>query len=848
MTNYTQITVEFWADLSSANPNWTRVFAFGNQNGDGTEDSGIDYCSFAPGNYQNLNEFSTNANSGTYANSTPGLNGTTNVHVTVVVDPVNANNYYYNGDLVVSTVHPNPAPPQPLDEIDDAYSLIGKSLDNLDPTLTGTIHEFRIYQGVLSQQQVALDDATGPDDIVSSPGSLISISFNSTASSLVAHQSESQTLSGNFSAVTNLNLIAYGGAVFTSGNTNIATINTNGIVTGAGAGTTTVVATYGGLSATNTITVLAVPTAMTHRYSFATDASDSIEGANGTLMGDASVTGGQLVLDGTTGTYVSLPGNIINIATNASVTFEAWTTIGAIAVWSHVFEFGAQGASNVYCAPRAQAAGFVEFGISEGFSGGQTPIWANGWSNITLHITDVIDPTTSSLSVYTNGVLMQAIYNATGAVSSIATNLATLGHSSYGDPDALLSIDEFRIYTGAFTPAQVAMTDQSGPNSTNFNPGALVFITVPATNYPAYSPLLPPIVLATYANLTNFNLLANTMATEPGLVVTSSDPTIISVNAQNMLSTYHPGTVTLTATYQGKASSATMRVGYEAVLAHRYSFTTDASDSVGGANGTNEGTANESGGQVQLDGGSGDYVALPGGLLGTYRSATMDIWATISSGQQAWSRLWEFADPFSNPTGTAVNELYLAPAWNPGGTAVFVSFDPPDGGFGLGPASPAIINQTVHLTCVVGDGAANLYSNVVLILSTTNFIAPVSQAGLAGSWIGYSPYGDPGIDGSVDEYRIYNGRLSQQEIEASDVLGPDVTLSTTNATLIASASGGNIVLSWPVADASFVIEAKANISPSTPWTTLTNAPILVGDQFELTVPNSGTNQFYRLIK
>ena len=40
----------------------------------------------------------------------------------------------------------------------------------------------------------------------------------------------------------------------------------------------------------------------------------------------------------------------------------------------------------------------------------------------------------------------------------------------------------------------------------------------------------------------------------------------------------------------------------------------------------------------------------------------MDIWATISSGQQHWSRLWEFAD-----VGPATaNELYFAPAWNAG--------------------------------------------------------------------------------------------------------------------------------------------------------------------------------------
>jgi hypothetical protein len=846
LSNYTQVTVEFWADFSANNPVWTRVFAFGDQNSGGNKNSGIDYCHYAGGNYQNADMLNTNGGD-TYANNPSGLNGATNVHVTVVFDPVNTNMYYYNGISVLSGLHYNPAPPSPLSEMNFTFNLIGRSLYDGDPTLWGVIHELRIYQGVVSPSTVALNDASGPDDYITSPGTPLSLNLNSTANPLVIHQSEAETLTGNFTGVTDLNLIAYGGVTYTSGNTSILTVTTNGVVTGTGAGTTTVVATYGSMSATNTITVLAVPTQITHRYSFNTDvtnAIDSIEGADGTLLGDAVITNGQLVLDGTQGTYVTLPGNLINIATNASVTFDVWTTIGAISEWSHVFEFGGTPGTNVYCAPRADAGGFHEFGVSEGFPGGQTCSWAHGWSNETIHITDVVDPTTSSLSVYTNGVLMQAIYNATGPVSSISTNLATLGHSSYGDPDALLSIDEFRIYTGALTPAQVAMSDLSGPNNTNFNPGALTSITVSAVDYPAFSPLLAPVVWANYASLSNFNLLPNTMASEPGLVITSSDPTIISVNAQNMLSTFRPGTVTLTATFQGKTSSATVRVANEAILTHRYNFTNDASDSVGNAEGTNEGTASESGGQLQLDGGSGDYVALPGGLMSTYRSATLDMWATVSSAQQHWSRIWEFAD-----VGPATaNELYFAPAWNSGANQMFASFDPPDGGFNLGPQSPPLINETVHLTVVLGDGSVDVYTNAVLAMSQTSFIAPASQAGWVGSWIGYSPYGDPGITGSIDEYRIYEGRLSLEEIQASDVLGPDVVLSTTNAPLSAKASGGNIVLTWPAASAGFAVEGKSSLSPNTPWTTLTNAPTLVGSQWELILPTTGGDQFYRLVR
>ena len=65
----TQVTIEFWASFGS-NPTWTRVFAFGDQTGTGGENTGLDYCPYAGGNYQNLN-IQTAAASG-YANNNKG--------------------------------------------------------------------------------------------------------------------------------------------------------------------------------------------------------------------------------------------------------------------------------------------------------------------------------------------------------------------------------------------------------------------------------------------------------------------------------------------------------------------------------------------------------------------------------------------------------------------------------------------------------------------------------------------------------------------------------------------------------------------------------------------------------
>ena len=110
-----------------------------------------------------------------------------------------------------------------------------------------------------------------------------------------------------------------------------------------------------------------------------------------------------------------------------------------------------------------------------------------------------------------------------------------------------------------------------------------------------------------------------------------------------MLTTHRPGTVTLRASYLGMTNSATIAVKNEATLTHRYSFTTDPSDSVGGADGTLQGAATVSSGQLQLTGNNTDYLDLPPGLLQNYDAVTIEAWVNLGAAQH-WARLWEFTD------------------------------------------------------------------------------------------------------------------------------------------------------------------------------------------------------------
>src|SRR5215467_12482465 len=83
---------------------------------------------------------------------------------------------------------------------------------------------------------------------------------------------------------------------------------------------------------------------LAHRYSFASDASDSVGHADGQLMGAAKIADGQVHLNGTRGTFVNLPGGLI--AGCDAVTFEFWASFGTNRNWARVFDQGSTNGNN----------------------------------------------------------------------------------------------------------------------------------------------------------------------------------------------------------------------------------------------------------------------------------------------------------------------------------------------------------------------------------------------------------------------------------------------------------------------------------------------------------------------
>jgi PEP-CTERM motif-containing protein len=256
---------------------------------------------------------------------------------------------------------------------------------------------------------------------------------------------------------------------------------------------------------------------------------------------------------------------------------------------------------------------------------------------------------------------------------------------------------------------------------------------------------------------------------------------------------------------------ATCAFDAQAALTHRYSFTTDASDSVGGANGTLRNIATVSGGQLQTNNPlfspasfAGGYLSMPASILPSSGSVTIEQWGTYS-GSGFFTEAYAFTDhnndfinPPTNPPGANVGQYLLHAVSAPQGGPV-----PAGGGSHVAQATAGYTTETqafgttpgvgafgggylddggTYMTATVIDGGAGtlsyyLYrvSDGVGGLQQTVAAVPLSTYSFTNAYIGRSPFlADNWLSASVDEFRIYNSARSANSIAADFHAGPNL--------------------------------------------------------------------------
>jgi hypothetical protein len=380
-------------------------------------------------------------------------------------------------------------------------------------------------------------------------------------------------------------------------------------------------------------------------------------------------------------------------------------------------------------------------------------------------------------------------------------------------------------------------------------------------------------------------------SSEPGVsptsftapVYTSSNVKVATVDANGLVTAVGVGTANLTATVG--AFNSTNHVTLTVVpvvpgLAHRYSFTANANDSVGGANGTLNGDASISGGAVVLTGNtnavSGGFssVILPAGILSGVDEVTIETWATFPGVISTWANLYSFGNTDTDPLST----------YFPGTGNNYIAFCPHTGAPGMqstfGQGAPGFFAERDAFTGSVLDGMANvhiavvyhplagtesLFTNGVLAATVSIFNTltdPIAAGDLAFTnhsilsytlgtdpinHIGQSVYtGDPGLLANVDEFRIYTNALTVAQIAAEYALGPNQLLGTSLTTsLSATLSSGNVIIKWPTTSALVNLLSSQTLGASAVWTPVSAPLTVVSGNYQVTVPATGT-LFFRL--
>lgn len=185
-----------------------------------------------------------------------------------------------------------------------------------------------------------------------------------------------------------------------------------------------------------------------------------------------TLSGGQLTLASGSSQYVTLPSGIVSTLTN--FTIEAWVKLNSTANWTRIFDFGDNTTVYMFLTPQDGTTGTLRYAITTASNGGEQQI--NCDSTLTTGIWHQVAVTLSATTgvLYLDGIPVGTNPSMTLKPLSLGSTVNNyIGKSQWPDPYLDGLIDEFRIYSVALSPAEIAATCALGPDeslSTNSPP------------------------------------------------------------------------------------------------------------------------------------------------------------------------------------------------------------------------------------------------------------------------------------------------------------------------------------------------------------------------------------------
>lgn len=168
------------------------------------------------------------------------------------------------------------------------------------------------------------------------------------------------------------------------------------------------------------------------------------------------------------------------------------------------------------------------------------------------------------------------------------------------------------------------------------------------------------------------------------------------------------------------------------------------------------------GNAIKLNGSEPNHqVNLPAGIVSGLTDFTIATWVNPAAALN-WSRVFDFG------TGTGVY-MFLTPRAGVTGTPVRFAITINGGGAEqqLNGPGPLPLNTWTHVAVTKSGTTGTLWVNGVPVATNPSLtLSPSSLGNTTNNWIGRSQFGDPLLDGSVDDFHVFSVALSQGQIQS----------------------------------------------------------------------------------
>jgi Concanavalin A-like lectin/glucanases superfamily/Putative Ig domain len=525
------------------------------------------------------------------------------------------------------------------------------------------------------------------------------------------------------------------------------------------------------------------------RYALDGNGDESLGGTAATLNGTVSYADGvlnqALVLDGTT-TYGTL-GTLPNLVYK-DMSVSAWVWWDGGSAWQRIFDFGS-GTDEYVFLSTSNGSGMrfsiKENGVEQVLDAGALP--TGQW----VHVAVTLGGNTAT--IYLNGVAKATSSSITNDPSNISLTQCFIGDSQYAaDPLFAGKIDDLRLYNYALTPTEISSMVTTAPAITPSG-----FIGVSAGS---------KVVLSWNASANAQSYIIK-RATTPGGPYTTiasgiSSATYTDTTVQSG-STYYYVITSVNAQGTGTPSAEISVVVSDLLLLLKLddgTGTTAADSSGNGYDGTLVNGPTWTGGYfnrgLNFPATASQHVTLPAGLVNQLTDYTISSWVKVPAFVTN-TRIFDFSTS-TTPGATVGSYMFLTPQYTTtGGNGAKMRFAITTAGYS---AEKAIISSTAltagtwaHVAITRSGNTGTMYLNGVQVGQNTSMtIGPANLGSISRNYLGRSAYsGDPYLNGSIDDFRIYSRALT-----AAEILAMGAPPAGAPSSLAAVADMGQVTLTW----------------------------------------------------